>query len=59
MKGAYTMTDISNELVDIISQNNCSPVYALFLLSEDNKDEQSNVSTISTAEKWDNLGTRN
>jgi len=30
------MRDISEELVNIMSQNNCSSVYALFALKENN-----------------------
>jgi hypothetical protein len=31
------MLDISNDLVYIMSENDCSSVYALFLLSEENE----------------------
>lgn len=40
------MTDISNELVDIMSNNDCSSVYALFMLSQ--KEEEESVCTIQS-----------
>jgi hypothetical protein len=43
------MVDISNELVNIMSEQECSSVCALFMLKE-KEDEQSNVSAISTTE---------
>ena len=48
------MLDISSELVYIMSQNECTSVYALYLL-EDDKDVQ-HESKIST--EWNNLGAR-
>ena len=53
------MNDISNRLVDIMSDKKCSSAYALFLMD---KEDSENVSTVPTAEihtdeQRDNLGT--
>ena len=50
------MLDISDKLVNIMSEEDCTSVYALFVLSKEN-DYVSNESKIST-DKWDYMGAR-
>lgn len=59
------MIDISNDLVNIMSETNCSSAYALFVLEKENDNEQSDLSSelckpteIYATEQRYHMGTR-
>ena len=57
------MIDIGNMLVNIMQENKCSSVHALFELTEEKNYEQSisttDVSETTADEQRNNMGTRN